>query len=43
LLQSQGKSEEAKAALAPALEQMPSGRKLADQVDAASLLAELTL
>lgn len=41
LLQSQGKNDEAKTLLAPALEQMPSGRELADQVDAAALLAEL--
>ncbi|MDA0587302.1 MAG: hypothetical protein O2820_02970 [Planctomycetota bacterium] len=41
LLHSQGKSTEDRALLEPALNQLPSGRELADQVDAAALLTEL--
>jgi predicted ATPase len=41
LLKNQGKTAEAKSLLEPALKQMPSGRELADQVDAAALLADL--
>lgn len=41
LQQSQGKNVEARALLGPALQQMPSGKPFADQVDAAALLTEL--